>query len=163
MIRARARRARSSSSVASLCSEKLSKRCAPSIVYSAESEEKFHAYLQRCLEVNPNHPRAHYLIGIDHVRHERLKEAALAYERAIACYPVTAKYHLNETWNNLANLYYRDKRVHEAKGAWEKALTYSPHDEVTLSNLREFIYDNDELSDELRTPSAFVARLLRVH
>ncbi len=47
----------------------------------------------------------------------------------------------------------------DLKGAWEKALTYAPHDEVTRRNLHEFIYDNDGLSDEIRKPSAFVARL----
>lgn len=134
--------------------------CRYAIVYSRESDEKFHQYLQRCLEQNPNHPRAHYLLGLDHSEHERYTEAAAAYERAIECYPATDKYHLNETWNNLGNVYYRDDRIREAKGAWEKALTYSPRDEVTRRNLYECIYDDPSLSEELRTPSPFVARLL---
>ncbi len=134
--------------------------CRYAIVYSRDSEEKFHEYLQRTLEKNPKHPRAHYLLGLVHSEHERLKDAAAAYEQAIACYPATDKFHLNETWNNLANVYYRDGRIQEAKGAWEKALTYAPSDEVTRRNLRHCIYDNEELSDELRTPSPFVARLL---
>jgi len=134
--------------------------CRYAIVLSRDSEAAFHQYIQRALEKNPNHPRAHYLLGLDHSEHERLKDAAAAYERAIQCYPATDKYHLNETWNNLGNVYYRDNRIQEAKGAWEKALTYAPRDEVTRSNLREFIYDNEALSDELRKPSPFVARLL---
>jgi len=36
-------------------------------------------------------------------------------------------------------VYYRDNRIQEAKGAWEKALTYAPHDEVTRRNLGEFV------------------------
>jgi tetratricopeptide (TPR) repeat protein len=105
-------------------------------------------------------PRAHYLLGLDHSEHERLEEATAAYERATECYPATDKFHLNETWNNLANVYYRRGSVQEAKGAWEKAVTYAPHDELTRRNLRQFIYDNDALSSETRTPSPFVARLL---
>lgn len=54
----------------------------------------------------------------------------------------------------------RNNRIQEAKGAWEKALTYAPRDEVTRRNLRESIYDNDALSDEIRKPSPLVARLL---
>ena len=134
--------------------------CRYAIIYSRDSDERFHEYLQRALEKNPKHPRAHYLLGLDHSEHERLKDAAAAYERAIAGYPSTDKFHLNETWNNLANVYYRDGRIQQAKGAWEKALTYAPRDEVTRRNLRHCIYDNEELSDELRTPSPFVARLL---
>ena len=134
--------------------------CRYAIVYSHDSNAKFHEYLQRTLEKNPNHPRAHYLLGLDHSEHGRIKDAAAAYERAIECYPATDKYHLNEAWNNLGNVYYGDNRIQEAKGAWEKALTYAPHDEVTRRNLQQFIYDDDSLSDELRTPSPFVARLL---
>ncbi|HET9233038.1 MAG TPA: tetratricopeptide repeat protein, partial [Candidatus Eisenbacteria bacterium] len=134
--------------------------CRYAIVYSRDSEAEFHRFIQRALEKNPNHPRAHYLLGLDHSEHERLADAAAAYERAIECYPATDKFHLNETWNNLGNVYYRGNRVQEAKGAWEKALTYAPQDEVTRRNLREFIYDNDALSGELRAPSPFVARLL---
>lgn len=133
--------------------------CRYAIVHSHSSDAKFHEYLQRTLEKNPNHPRAHYLLGLDHSEHDRLEDAAAAYERAIECYPPTDKFHLNETWNNLGNVYYRADRLQEAKGAWEKALTYAPHDEVTRRNLREFIYDNEALSEELRTPSPFVARL----
>lgn len=134
--------------------------CRYAIVYSRSSEAEFHRHLARALEKNPNHPRAHYLLGLDHSEHERFEEAAAAYQRAIAHYPATDKYHLNETWNNLGNVYYRDNRIAEAKGAWEKALTYAPRDEVTRRNLRECIYDNDALSDEIRKPSPFVARLL---
>lgn len=134
--------------------------CRYAIVYSHDSDELFHDYLRRTLEKNPNHPRAHYVLGLDHSEHERLEEAAAAYERAIECYPATDKFHLNETWNNLGNVYYRANRVREAKGAWEKALTYAPSDEVTRRNLREFIYDNRELSEEMRTPSPFLTRLL---
>jgi tetratricopeptide (TPR) repeat protein len=134
--------------------------CRYAIVYSRDSDEKFHEYLQRALEKNPKHPRAHYMLGLDHSEHERLEDAAAAYERAIECYPATDKFHLNETWNNLGNVHHRGGRIQDAKGAWEKALTYAPRDEVTRRNLREFIYDNRALSEEMRTPSPFVARLL---
>jgi tetratricopeptide (TPR) repeat protein len=134
--------------------------CRYAIVYSRDSHAKFTEYIQRALAKNPKHPRAHYLIGLDHSEHERFEEAADAYERAIQGYPATDKFHLNETWNNLGNVYYRGNRVREAKGAWEKALTYAPHDELTRRNLQTFIYDNAVLPDELRKPSPFVARLL---
>jgi hypothetical protein len=37
---------------------------------------------------------------------------------------------------------------------------YMPSDTMTKRNLREFIYDNPEVSEDLRRPSPFVARYL---
>lgn len=38
--------------------------------------------------------RAQHPLGLDHFEQERLKDAAAAYERAIACYPATYKHYL---------------------------------------------------------------------
>lgn len=134
--------------------------CRYGVAHSLRSEKRYLEFLGRALEVNPNHPRTHYLLGLDHKLNGRLNLAATAYETAIAHYPVTDKFHLNETWNNLGGVYFDQGKFDLAKGAWEKALMYMPSDVMTKNNLREFIYDNPELSKDLRTPSPFVARYL---
>ena len=134
--------------------------CRYAIAHSLRSDEQFIKHLRRANGVNPNHPRTHYLFGLHHKRSGRLAEAATSYEKAIEHYPVTDKFHLNETWNNLANVYFDLGQLDKAKGAWEKALVYLPSDVITKNNLRKFIYDNPEVPKELRTPSPFVARYL---
>ncbi len=130
------------------------------IAYSLKSETRYLEYLHRALEANPNHPRTHYLLGLHHRESGRLKEAAAAYEKAIQNYPVTDKFHLNETWNNLGSVYFDLGDLDKAKGAWEKALMYMPSDSMTKKNLRDFIYDNPEVPRDLRRPSPFVVRYL---
>jgi len=130
------------------------------IAYSLKSETRYLEYLHRALEANPNHPRTHYLFGLHHRQNGRLKDAAAAYEKAIENYPVTDKFHLNETWNNLGGVYFDLGDFDKSKGAWEKALMYMPSDTMTKTNLREFIYDNPEVPKDLRRPSPFVARYL---
>ncbi len=83
-----------------------------------------------------------------------------AYEQAIEHYSVTDKFHLNETWNNLGTVFYDLGQFAKAKGAWEQALVYLPSDIVTKRNLREFIYENSDIPEALRTPSPFVARYM---
>ena len=46
--------------------------CRYAIVHSYDSDAKFHEYIERALQKNPNHPRSHYLLGLDHAEHERL-------------------------------------------------------------------------------------------
>lgn len=130
------------------------------IAHSLRSEEAYLGFLQRALEANPHHPRTHYLLGLNHKEHGRVEEAEAEYLKAIESYPVSDKYHLNETWNNLGVLYFEIGDLTKAKGAWEKALVYLPSDVVTRNNLREFIYDNPRAPTDLRTPSPFVARYL---
>jgi hypothetical protein len=130
------------------------------IAYSLKSETCYLEYLHRALKENPNHPRTHYLFGLHHRQNGRLKDAAAAYEKAIKNYPATDKFHLNETWNNLGGVYFDLGELGKSKGAWEKALMYMPSDTMTKKNLREFIYDNPEVPEDLRRPSPFVARYL---
>jgi len=130
------------------------------IAHSLKSETRYLEYLHRALEANPNHPRTHYLFGLHHKQTGMLKDAAAAYEKAIENYPVTDKFHLNETWNNLGGVYFDLDDVDKAKGAWEKALMYMHSDTMTKRNLRECIYDNPEVPEDLRRPSPFVARYL---
>ncbi len=39
--------------------------CQKAIIYSFTDRERYAEYLQQCLEVNPQHPRAHYLLDND--------------------------------------------------------------------------------------------------
>ena len=134
--------------------------CRYAIAYSLKSDDLFKEWLNKALNVNPKHPRSHYLLGLQAVKEGDPQSAVASYQKAIEFYPVTDRFHLNETWNNLANVYFDLGEIQKAKGGWEKALTYLPTDQVTKRNLKEFIYDNEHLSEELRVPSPFVLRLL---
>jgi Flp pilus assembly protein TadD len=60
---------------------------------------------------------------------------------AIANYPPTDHFHLNEVYNNLGVALYEIGNLEEAKIAWEKALFFLPSDKIVRQNLAEFIYN----------------------
>lgn len=66
------------------------------------------------------------------------ENAIEAYQKAIANYPPTAKFYLNEVYNNLGSAWYSLGDIEKAKQAWEKALAYSPSDKMARTNLAEF-------------------------
>ncbi len=134
--------------------------CRYGIVYSYRSEEEFLRHLELALKANRLHPRTHYLFGILYKQKGELTKAAASYESAIANYPSSDKFHLNETWNNLGTIRFEQRDFAKAKGAWEKALMYMPRDQNAKANLIKCIYENSELSKELRTPSPFVTKFL---
>ena len=121
-----------------------------------EDEKKFNDYLDKC----PQHPRASYLRGLRCKEDGKFDESVSFYRKAIDLYPPTAKFHLNEVWNNLGTAYYELKEFKKAKEAWEQAAIYLPSDEVTRDNLFEFIYENEEIPSELRRPSPNVMKIL---
>lgn len=57
--------------------------CRESIVYSSVDPGKSLEILNRCLEVNPRHPRAHYLQGIEFKERGNYQGAIEAYQTAI--------------------------------------------------------------------------------
>jgi tetratricopeptide (TPR) repeat protein len=69
--------------------------CRESIVYSFFGMEKSKLLLEKCLALNPKHPRAHYLCGIDFKLQGDNLSAINEYKIAIANYPETDHYHLN--------------------------------------------------------------------
>ena len=133
--------------------------CRYAVVYSFFDMKKFHDYLKECLKKYPHHPRANYLQGIQFKEDGNLEKAVESYQKAIQNYPKTDKYHLNETLNNLGSIYFDLGQYFEAKAAWEKALIYIPYDRVVRNNLKEFIYDNPDLSEHLRQMSPFIKRI----
>lgn len=133
--------------------------CRYSIVYHYFDVKKSNKYLDECFKKFPNHPRANYLKGILLKEERRFEEAIEAYKRAIANYPKTDKYHLNETWNNLGTVYYESGNFFEAKAAWEQALIYIPYDRVVRENLRGFIYNDSNVPESLRSMSPFIRRI----
>ncbi len=114
--------------------------CREAIVYSFFDDKKSAEALNQCLAVNPNHPRAHYIRGIDLKKQGDLPGAIKAYETAIANYPPSDHFHLNETYNNLGTAFYESGDHAQAKSAWEKALLFLPSDKVVKRNLDELIY-----------------------
>ena len=134
--------------------------CRYAIVYGLKSTQKFLEGLEKALKVAPNHPRAHYLLGIHYKGIGDLHSAETEYLEAIRNYPGGDRFHLNETWNNLGTVYFELGNHLKAKEAWEKALMYFPTDSTCRSNLKKFIYGDKTLSAEIRTPSPFVAKYL---
>lgn len=135
--------------------------CRYAVVFSFTDSKRFEKYLKRSLEVNPNHPRANYLRGIQLKERGDLKGVVQAYETALANYPATDTYHLNEVLVNLGTAHFDLGNVREAKAAWEKALMLLPSDTMVRENLMEFIYGNPALPPAEREMSPFVVRFFR--
>ena len=112
--------------------------CREAIIYSFFDAKKSNALLKKCLKSNPNHPRAHYICGINFKMEGNLPAAILSYEKAIANYPLSDHYHLNEAYNNLGTAFYMSGNFDNAKAAWEKGLLHMLSDKMTRKNL-EFI------------------------
>ena len=118
--------------------------CREAIVYSFFDAEKSHQLLEQCLELNPRHPRAHYIRAINLKEQGDFNGAISAYQTAINYYPETDHFHLNEAYNNLGTVMHAINDLAGAKSAWEKALLYMPTDKMTQQNLREFIYAREK-------------------
>jgi len=110
--------------------------CRYAIVYSFFDKKKSCDYINRCLALNPRHPRANYIRGIDLKEKKKYKEALKAYEIAAANYPSGDRFHLNEVWNNIGTVYYELGDYMNARQAWEKARDYMPEDDMVLRNLK---------------------------
>jgi tetratricopeptide (TPR) repeat protein len=135
--------------------------CRFAIVYSYFDKAKSESYLRQCLEKNPKHPRAHYLLAIKHRQQGEIAAAIGEYEKAIENYPKTDRFHLNEAWNNVGTAYYEAGNYEKAKEAWETAITLMPSDEVSVRNLLECICRDQRLPPLLREPSALVREVLK--
>jgi TolA-binding protein len=135
--------------------------CRFAIVYSYFDKAKSDSYLRECLEKNPKHPRAHYLLAIEHRQQGRIAAAIDEYEKAIANYPKTDRFHLNEAWNNMGTAHFEAGNYEKAKEAWQTAITLMPSDEVSARNLLECICEDQSLPASLREPSAVVRQVLK--
>lgn len=131
------------------------------ICWSYFDLEKSHEYLKKALEINPNHPRTNYVMGIDSVNRGQHEAAIVFYRRAIENYPPDDRYHLNETYNNLGTAYYKLEQWMAAKESWEKALVLLPSDKVVKRNLINFIYENPMLPQEVRILSPYISKFLK--
>lgn len=119
--------------------------CREAVVYSYFDEQKSVELLNKCLAVNPNHPRAHYLCGLVLKKRGNYQKAIDAYEKAIDNYPPSDHYQLNEVYNNLGVVFHAIGDLDQAKLAWEKAVLYMPNDEIARRNLGSFIYNRADL------------------
>jgi hypothetical protein len=134
--------------------------CREAIVYSNFDQKKSDEILARALQVDPNHPRAQYILGIQLKEKGDLKGAATAYEAAIAHYPSIDRFHLNEAYNNLGTVRYDMGDYAGAKSAWEQALIFLPSDQMVRQNLIEFIYDNPVVPESVREASPFMRKFM---
>ena len=135
--------------------------CRYAVVYSFFDQGEYETYLHRCLEKNPRHPRAHYMMGLTLVQQGKLDAAIDEYQQAIENYPKKDRFHLNETWNNLGTAYHAGRNFAKAKEAWETAVMSLPSDQVAVRNLVEFIYENEQLPESVRVPSPVVMQTLQ--
>ncbi|MEI7973483.1 MAG: tetratricopeptide repeat protein [Bdellovibrio sp.] len=134
--------------------------CRYAICWSFFDMEKCKKYLDEALMLNPNHPRANYISGIEAVADEKYDKAIGFYQKAIESYPENDKFHLNETYNNLGTAYFSLKKYKEAKEVWKKAVVLLPSDEMAKRNLFEFIYENPSVPKGLREISPFIEKFL---
>ncbi len=136
--------------------------CRLAICWSYFDINKFKMYLAEALEINPKHPRANYVCGIEAKMAGDFEQAVLFYKKALEGYPIEDKFHLNETYNNLGTAYYELKKYKEAKESWEKGLVQWPKDRMIAKNLFDFIYNNADLPKPLREVSPFILKFLKI-
>ena len=134
--------------------------CRYSACWSFFDLKKSQEYLNEAIELNPNHPRTNYILGIEAVANDKFEDAIRYYQTAITHYPMEDKFHLNETYNNLGTAYFQLKKYKEAKEVWEKALVLLPSDRMVKENLFEFIYGNPALPKALREISPFIEKYI---
>ncbi len=134
--------------------------CRTAICWSFYDLNKSRLLLAEALEINPNHPRANYVCGIEAKAADDFEQAVAFYQTAIENYPPDDKFHLNETYNNLGTAFYELKKYKEAKESWEKALVLWPTDRMVIQNLFEFIYDNPVVPKLVREMSPFIKKYL---
>lgn len=132
--------------------------CREAICWSFSDLTKTQLLLVEALQINPNHPRANYVCGIDAKSANDFEQAISFYLTAIENYPVEDKFHLNETYNNLGTAFYELRKYKDAKEAWEKALVLLPSDRIVKENLVEFIYNNPEVPKAIREISPFIQK-----
>ncbi len=134
--------------------------CRYAISWSFFDMKKCNLLLGEAIQLNPKHPRANYILGIEAVADEEYDKAIVFYQTAIENYPKEDRFHLNETYNNLGTAYYCLKKYKEAKEVWEKALILLPSDQMVRKNLFEFIYENPSVPKYLRVISPFIEKYL---
>ncbi|MDP3981362.1 MAG: hypothetical protein Q8Q33_08130, partial [Chlamydiota bacterium] len=115
--------------------------CRYAIVYAHADRQKYCEYRDKCLALDPNHPRVNYLLGIDFKEKGDYKGALKAYKIAAQNYPSGDRFHLNEVWNNIGTVYYELRDYRHAREAWEMAVYYIPEDKLARDNLEQLIYD----------------------
>lgn len=134
--------------------------CRYAICWSFSDMNRSRAFLDEALSLNPKHPRANYISGIEAVEGEDYNKAIEFYQTAIDNYPKEDRFHLNETYNNLGTAYFSLRKFKDAKEAWEKALVLLPTDQMVKRNLFEFIYENPVVPKNIREISPFIQRFL---
>lgn len=132
--------------------------CREAICWSFSDLTKTQLLLAEALQINPNHPRANYVCGINAKEAGDFEQAIVFYQSAIDNYPPEDKFHLNETYNNLGTAFYELGKHKDAKEAWEMALVLLPSDRIVKENLVEFIYNNPEVPKALREMSPFIQK-----
>jgi len=135
--------------------------CRYGICWSFFDRKKSDEYMKKALSENPNHPRTNYILGINAVEKKNYKKAITYYMKAIENYPPEDKFHLNETYNNLATAHYEIGDFKMAKESWEKALVLLPSDRMVVNNLYGCIYSNPSVPEDIRTISPFIEKYLK--
>ncbi len=107
-------------------------------------------YLKEALAVNSDHPRTHYILGLEAKKQGDYPETIRHYQQAIAHYPPSNRYHFNEAYNNLRSAYFELGDYEKAKEAWEQGLVLLPADAIVRRNLIENIYQNPAMQERLR-------------
>jgi len=107
--------------------------------------------ITKALEVHEDDKNVQFLaqcfIGLALVKNslDKADDAIAAYEQALTLTPEST--HL---WNNLGNLYLKQKNYKQAHDAFEKALKLNPIDTIALTRLADTCYQAGEVDEAIR-------------
>jgi len=86
--------------------------------------------------VDPNYPRAHHLLGLEHSLRGDREGAIREFEIAIANYGPDDKARLSQVYNDLGCEYYDMGETAKATHAWKISIEYDPNNEEAVNNFR---------------------------
>ncbi len=95
-------------------------------------------WLRKVFSINPDYPKAHYILGNLHQEAGNYEKAIDEYEKAIRHYPETGKKDIADVYQNLGCALWELRRREEALDAWKTCLKYDPKQKYAKRNLKEF-------------------------
>lgn len=108
-------------------------------VYHIEGKvEDSKAWLKKAFSINPDYPKAHYILGMLHHEAGNYEKTIDEYEKAIQHFPETGKKDIADVYQNLGCALWETRRRDEALDAWKTCLKYDPKQKYAKRNLKNF-------------------------
>ena len=92
--------------------------------------------LEQAIQINPKSPKAHLNLGNVYDGLKRYDDAAKEFKKVIELQPATATAaEQADPWYNLGGVYFKQHRMPEAIGAYQKAASLNPKDPYVMDGL----------------------------